>query len=147
MTKLIDLSHHKQATDLLVGCATAAVWYGLPEASRQLVEWMKHRSDDASPVLWIDAFRNVRFENYDKAKVILRKLLQQNPKDAYAHALLENVLALCGERVAGSRPLDSVDEDALEPGVKEMLDNAQSMRSRTETSAHCRMPAYGSFIG
>jgi hypothetical protein len=145
MTKLIDLSNHKQATDLLIDCATAAVWYGFPEASRLLLQWMKHRSDNAPQVLWIDALRSMRFEKYDEAKHILYTLLEHDSQDAHAQALLEHVLLECGERITVPSTFNSADEEAIEPSAKALLEHTRARRAGV--AAYRRTPAYGFVIG
>jgi predicted Zn-dependent protease len=145
MTKLIDLSHHKQATDLLVDCATAAVWYGFPEASRLLIEWMKHRSDNAAQVLWIDALRSMRFEHFDEARLTLGTLLDRNPEDAHAKALLSHILFECDERIPEALIMGDVDKQATELTAKALLEHTRARR--VGTSAHRRTPVYGSVTG
>jgi thioredoxin-like negative regulator of GroEL len=145
MTKLIDLSQRKQATDLLVDCATIAVWYGFPEASRLLLEWMKHRSDNAAQVLWIDALRSMRFEHYEEAKSTLRSLLERDSQDAHAQALLIHVLLESGERAIGASVVDRTNEEAMEPTAQALLKHTRARHA--EASSYRHTPAYGSYIG
>jgi thioredoxin-like negative regulator of GroEL len=145
MTKLIDLSARKDATDLLVDCANMAVWYGFPEASRLLLEWMKHRSDEAAPILWIDALRSMRFEHFEDAKKSLRVLLERDPHDAHAKALLAHVLVEAGETAAGMEIADSSSIQAMDPSAQALLTHSRKRRGRG-TSA-LQTPAYGAVIG
>lgn len=103
MTKLIDLTHRKASTDLLVDCALVAVWYGFPEASRLLLAWLRHRTDDSAATMWTEALRCMRFEAYDEAEVVLRRLLENDPQDAHAAALLVCVLDASGQYAASEQ--------------------------------------------
>lgn len=145
MTKLIDLSARKDATDLLVDCANIAVWYGFPEASRLLLEWMRHRSDDASPILWIDALRSMRFEHHEDAKKTLRVLLERDPHDAHALALLAHVLVEAGETAAGIEMADSHCSQLIDASAQALL--THSRKRRGKASSVLQTPAYGAVIG
>lgn len=145
MTKLIDLAHRKEATDLLVDCSNIAVWYGFPQASRQVIDWMKHRSDNASPVMWIDALRSMRFENFDEAKTILRGLLEQDPQDNYAKALFVSVLVASGELDAGATAAESTVDQLI--GLSEQGSSRHARTRLTKSKAGNQTPAFGAVIG
>lgn len=145
MTKLIDLSARKDATDLLVDCANIAIWYGFPEASHLLVEWMKHRSDNAAPILWIDALRNMRFEHFEDAKKTLRGVLERDPDDAHAQALLAHVLVEAGETAAGVEIADCHSSHAIDASAQALMTHSRKRRGKAGSSV--QTPAYGSVIG
>lgn len=145
MTKLIDLSARKEATDLIVDCASIAVWYGFPEASKLLIEWMKHRSDQASPVMWIDALRSMRFDNFEDAKKTLRMLLDRDPLDSHAKALLAHVLLEAGETAAGIEVAERIASETIEPSAQALLAHTHTRRGKPG-STH-QTPAYGAVIG
>ena len=145
MTKLIDLSAHKDATDLLVDCANIAVWYGFPEASRLLLEWMKHRSNEAAPILWIDALRSMRFEHHDDAKKTLRMLLERDPNDTHAKALLAYVLFEGGDTAAAIEVTESSINQTSEPSAQALLTHSRKRRGKAGSAV--QTPAYGAVIG
>lgn len=136
MTKLIDLSHRKAATDLLVDCAMLAVWHGYPAASRLLLDWMKHRSDDAAPILWIDALRHMRFEEHDDAEAVLRGILERDPDDAHAIGLLSHVLLASGQPAAAAAMVDQLRDVTLEPTAQALIDHVRTRRPPRAEARH-----------
>ena len=130
MTKLIDLSHRKEATDLLVDSALIAIWYGFPDASRMLLEWMKHRTDASSATMWTDALRSMRFEQYDEAEATLRSLLERDPSDAHAAALLVCVLDASGQPGASAAVAAQTKSDGLvSPSARALIERVRAQRT------------------
>jgi predicted Zn-dependent protease len=130
MAKLIDLSHRKEATDLLVDSALLAVWYGYPESSRLLVEWMKLRSDKAAPVMYIDALRALRFDQFDESETILRELLGRFPDDLHAQGLLLHVLFANGDVASTDHLAATFDDESLDPTVRGLVQNIRARLQR-----------------
>ena len=141
MTKLIDLTHRKEATDLLVDCANIAVWYGFPFASHVIIEWMKHRSDSAAPVMWIDALRSMRFEDFETAKTILRDLLVANPQDSHAKALLLHILMESGDSAAEAEVAKYGADEAFDPSAQALLNHSRLRQAKPRQVS--QTPAYG----
>lgn len=141
MTKLIDLTHRKEATDLLVDCANIAVWYGFPFASHLIIDWMKHRSDNAAPVMWIDALRSMRFEDFETAKIVLRGLLAANPQDSHAKALLVHVLMEIGDSDADAAVAEYSADKTFDPSAQALLNHSQLRRAKPRQAS--QTPVYG----
>jgi thioredoxin-like negative regulator of GroEL len=130
MPKHIDLSAHKALTDLMVDTALLAVWYGLPQSSKAIIDWMRHRSDDALTVRWIDAYRCMRAERYAEAEEILVQLRQLAPQDSCTLALLAALLHETG-KPGVLRLLAEFDElaDPIDPGAAAIVDDLRQRMS------------------
>ena len=131
MTKLIDLSHRKEATDLLVDSALIAIWYGFPEAARLLLRWMKHRTDESASTMWTDALRSMRFDQFDEAEATLRSLLDRDPTDSHAVALLVCVLDASGQPGASAAVATQLGDAAIAPTAQALIDSVRTQRAVT----------------
>lgn len=128
MPKLMDLTHRKEATDLLVDCATLAVWYGFPVSANVLLQWMKHRTDSAGPVMWIDALRCLRFGHLDDAQQQLRAQLLLEPGDISAKALLAFVLQEDGQHEAARELTEDIGGAHGEASASALIELVRSRR-------------------
>lgn len=128
MPKLIDLTQTKDLTTLMVDLSMLAVWHGCDAEARTLIAWLRHRTDDDTCVIWVDAFRCMCAQDFPNAERLLRELLQKDPKHASAKALLANVLAVTGQ--PGARELVNEVRSAegpLEDGALELANRVQAL--------------------
>ena len=94
-----------------------------------LLEWMKHRTDGSSATMWTDSLRSMRFEEYEEAEATLRALLERDPSDAHAAALLVCVLDASGQPGASAAvAAQTSGQDAVAPSARALIERVRSQR-------------------